>query len=89
MMLQPRCAKCNIPIVGGSFFDDQLSEMLKRGLHRCYGYDYLADNSRRARRQVPKEAVTIENCDSVIIPDIISRNTKCPKCAAVLKVVVA
>jgi predicted RNase H-like HicB family nuclease len=77
-----RCASCGIPFVIVPLWEDYISKLQVRGLNRTLDFDYEFYNNLFAQERTwkPVDQVTMENCDSIFLGDVIDAEMKCPKC---------
>jgi hypothetical protein len=76
------CVNCGIRFVIGPLWVDYIGQLKTRGLLRTLGFDYEFYNLLFANSPHwgPEGEVTLGNCDSVFLGDLIDPEMKCPKC---------
>jgi outer membrane lipoprotein-sorting protein len=79
------CSSCGLAFIIGPLWVDYIEQLQKRGLRRTLNFDYRFYNLlfEHAPHWGPDEIVTLADCDSVFLGDIIDPEMKkCPKCGA-------
>ncbi len=81
-LVSDQCASCGIAFVIGPLWVDYIEQLKQRGLSRTLNFDYDFYNQLFA--YVPKwgpvDDVTLGNCDSIFLGDLIDPDMQCPKC---------
>jgi hypothetical protein len=76
------CASCGVAFVIGPVFVDYISALRGRGLRRALDFDYQLYSRMFGHEGAEgwPTYVTLEDCDSVFLGDVIDPEMRCPKC---------
>ena len=80
--LSDHCVRCKLPFVIGPLFVDYIPQLRQRGLRSTLHFDYrlYEDWYGHPRSDEWPAQVTLANCDSVYLGDVIDSAMRCPKC---------
>jgi hypothetical protein len=80
--VQDYCSSCGVGFVIGPLFVDYISQLRRRGLHRTLGFDYRFYSLMFGYDDVESwpSDVTLADCDSIFLGDLIDPDMECPKC---------
>jgi hypothetical protein len=79
------CVNCGLGFIIGPIFVDYISQLRRRGLVRTLNFDYKFYCLMFGHEDVenwPNE-ITLADCDSIFLGDLIDPAMVCPKCGAV------